>query len=315
MKKIFLPEIRKDYIQDKYVIIAPVRNKRPHDIERPEVYKPDSNQKCVFCPEQIDKEKDLLTIYDDKQKNWLIKVIPNKFPAVSVDYPKAYGIQDIVIETPDHQLELEHLPAEHLAKLLKVYAEMTYEISQNKKIEYILIFKNNGGTAGASITHSHSQIFATHFLPPHLFDKAQKQQAYKLERGNCVYCDVIKQERGGPRWIYEDDNIACFTPYASMHNYEVWIMPKRHLDNITLLNDVERLSFAKMLKHLLKKISFLNLPYNFYFHQIINDEYQHLYLKIKPRGNVWAGVEIGSGLIINPVLPEDAAIYYKEGWK
>jgi UDPglucose--hexose-1-phosphate uridylyltransferase len=315
MKKELLPEIRKDYIQDKYVIIAPIRNKRPHNIERPEQRKPQSHKKCVFCPNQVNKVEDFLTLYGKDKKNWQIKVLPNKFPAVSPDYPKAYGIQNVVIETPDHRLELEQLPIEHLANLFKAYAQRTFEISQNKRIEYILIFKNNGGTAGASITHSHSQIFATQFMPPHLFDKSQKQQAYKLEHGSCIYCDVIKQERKGLRWIYEDDQVVSFTPYASMHNYEVWIMPKRHLDNVTLLNDSERLSFAKILKHLLKKISLLGLPYNFYFHQVINDEDQHLYLKIKPRGNIWAGLEIGSGLIINPMPPEEAAKYYRKGLK
>ena len=87
------------------------------------------------------------------------------------------------------------------------------------------------------------------------------------------------------------------------------------MDNITQLTDEERLSFAKALKHIVKKIGMLGLPYNFYFHQVINDEDQHLYLKIKPRGNIWAGVEIGSGLIINPVTPEDAADFYRKGLK
>ena len=97
-----------------------------------------------------------------------------------------------------------------------------------------------------------------------------------------------------------------------MFNYEIWIMPLRHLDNITDLNKEERKSWAKILKHILKKIGLLNLSYNFYFHQVINDEDQHLYMKIVPRGSVWAGVEIGSGLIINPIEPEEAAKFYKK---
>lgn len=313
MTKKLLPEIRKDYIQDKYVIIASIRKRRPYNLEKPKQEKPVPEKACVFCPPQVNKIKDYLTFYKADKKEWLVKVIPNKYPAVSKDYPKAYGVQDVVIETPDHTLELEDLPVPHIAKILEAYAIRTQEISKDDKIEYILIFKNNGGRAGASIQHAHSQIFATHFLPPHLFDKSQKQQAYKIEKGHCVYCDVINQERSGPRWIHEDGHTVCFTPYASMHHYEVWIMPKRHIDNITLLTSEERLSFAKILKHLVKKIEKLGLPYNYYFHQVINDEYQHLYMKIKPRGNIWAGVEIGSGLIINPVPPEDAAEFYKKG--
>jgi len=310
-----LPEIRKDYIQDKYVIIAPIRKNRPQDIEKIKPERPMLKKECVFCLPQINKIKDYLTINDSGGQGWDVKVIPNKYPAVSIDFPKAYGLQDIVIETPDHTLELEDLSADHIAKILKAYALRTQEISKDKKIEYILIFKNNGGRAGASIQHAHSQIFATAFLPPNLLDKSQKTQAYKLEHGLCIYCEVINKERGGPRWIFEDEHVVCFAPYASMHHYETWIMTKRHTDNITQLTDEERLAFAGILKHIIKKICLLGLPYNFYFHQVINDEDQHLYMKVIPRGNIWAGVEIGSGLIINPIPPEDAAEFYRKGLK
>lgn len=301
-------EIRKDYIQDKYVIIAPRRGVRPHETK--EECKPASvPAPCHFCPEKLDLE---IAVLEVKEKNhWLVKVILNKFPAVSLDNQDAYGIQEVVVETPEHGTHLEDLSDEHVAKLLEVYALRTSAISKDKKIEYILIFKNSGGPAGASIQHAHSQIFATHFLPPHLFDKSQKVQAYKLRTGHCVYCDVIARERKGPRLVFEDAQVIAFTPYASMHNYELWILPKRHLDNVTLLNDTERLSWAAILKRALKKIAALGLPYNFYFHQVIHDEDQHLYMKITPRGSIWAGVEIGSGLIINPVAPEDAAMYYR----
>ena len=304
-------EIRKDYIQDRYVIISPKRGKRPHDVERPEILNPKKDKTCVFCHAQVDKKKDLLTI--GPKQRWHVKVIANDFPAVSLDNPKAYGQQEVVIETPNHILELEDLPHEHLVKILEAYSTRTREISKNKKIEYILTFKNNGGRAGATLNHAHSQIFSTAFLPPHLLDKSQKSLAYKLERGTCVYCDIIKKEKEGPRYVWHDKNIIAFTPYASFHNYEIWIMPFRHLDNITELNKEERLSTARILKKILRQIGHLHLPYNFYFHQIIHDEAQHFYIKVTPRGNVWAGVEIGSGLIINAVSPEQAAKYYQEG--
>ncbi|HBR13227.1 MAG TPA: galactose-1-phosphate uridylyltransferase [Candidatus Komeilibacteria bacterium] len=315
MPKKINPEIRKDYIQDKYVIIAPVRAKRPYNLERPQQKKPAKAKDCIFCPRQVDNVNDRLTLYKKNRQDWWVKIIPNKYPAVGYNYPQAYGCQDVVIETPEHQPELEDLSIAHISKILEAYSSRTSEISRDPKIEYILIFKNNGGKAGASVDHAHSQIFATQFLPPHLIDKSQKQQKYKLKTGHCIYCDVINKEKKGPRWIGEDKDIVCFTPYASMHHYEAWIMPKRHIDNITQLTDSERESFAKFLKHLVKKIGRLGLPYNFYFHQVINDEDQHLYLKIKPRGNIWAGVEIGSGLIINPVTPEAAAAYYSQGLK
>ena len=309
------PEIRKDYIQDKYVIIAPRRGKRPHDVEKTIPTNQLKKSDCVFCPENIKKSgKVLLTVNKTKEKNepWAIKVIANKFPAVSVKNKKAYGQQEVVIETPNHLLETDDLSTKRIAEILNVYAQRTEAISKDKKINYILIFKNDGGPAGASLKHAHSQIFATEFLPPHLRDKSQRVQAYKLKKGTCVYCDVIKKESKSSRLICQDKNIICFCPWAPMHNYEVWLMPKRHIDNITQLTPAERDSFAKAMKKVLKKICELGLPYNYYFHQVIKDEDQHLYVKITPRGSVWAGVEIGSGMIINPVSPEDAAKFYKK---
>jgi len=309
MKK---PEIRKDYIQEKYVIIAPKRGKRPHDTVHPkEAFRKKMVPSCIFCPDNL---KDVPSLYQKGAKDdWQIKVIANKYPAVSKDNKDAYGQQDVVIETPDHTLELEDLSVDSIADLLEAYSERTKEISKDGKIEYILIFKNDGGVAGASLQHSHSQIFATQFLPPHLFDKSQRQQAYKLQHGHCVYCDVIERESKGPRLIYKDENVIAFTPYASIFNYEAWIMPLAHRDNITELTLSERKSFARILKHLLVKIGQLDLPYNFYFHQVINDNDQHLYMKVVPRGSVWAGVEIGSGLIINPIDPDEAAEFYRQG--
>lgn len=303
-------EIRKDYIQEKYVIIAPRRNQRHHDIEQPQVTEKVDSTKCVFCPKNIEDEL-IIHKYDEKVP-WSMLVLKNKFPAVTLENPKAYGLQEVIVEAPDHIAELEDLPEEHIARLLDVYSDRTLSITKNQKIEYILIFKNNGGKAGASIQHAHSQIFATSFLPPHLLDKSQKVQEYKLKHGTCVYCDVIKNEVAGPRFVFKDDYAIAFTPYASIHNYEVWIMPLRHVDNVTVLNHDEQRSFAKILKRVLQKIYKLNLPYNYYFHQVIHDNDQHLYMKITPRGSVWAGVEIGSGVVINPVSPEDAAKYYRE---
>lgn len=303
-------ELRKDYIQDKYVIIAPRREQRPHDVKNPPLSKKQKETVCVFCPQKIDSAPALLTIKNSKNK-WDIKVVANKFPAVTLDNPKAYGTQEVIIETPKHNFELEDLDVKHIKKILDVYAERTKAISKNPKIQYIIIFKNDGGVAGASLQHSHSQIFATDFLPPHIYDKSLKTHSYQIRTGRCVYCDVIEQERKNGRLIWEDKNVIVFTPYASMYNYEVWIMPKRHLDNITDLSHPERLSFATALKNILFSIGYLHLPYNYYFHQVINDSNQHLYLKVVPRGSVWAGVEIGSGVVINPISPEDAAEFYR----
>ena len=300
-------EIRKDYIQEKYVILTPDRAKRPHQHGQIDLKK--AKKICPFCAGNLKKAKKLSVTGNGEGR---ITVIPNKYPAVKKSNPKAYGEHELVIETPNHAKDLEEHSISHISNLLDVYSKRTEEISKDMRIEYILIFKNSGKPAGASLVHPHSQIFATNFIPPHILDKSQKTHEYKIRHGRCVYCDAIKKEIMGPRMVYEDKNVVAFCPWAARHNYEIWIMPKRHIDNVTNLNSRERNSFAKILKLILKKIKKLGLPYNYYFHQVINDEDQHLYMKVIPRGSVWAGIEIGSGVVVNPTTPEKAAKYYRK---
>ncbi len=305
-------EIRKDYVQDKYVIIAPRRAGRPYAAGRSPEPAPAAAGSCPFCPRTALKEKYELIV--GTPRDWRFLVKKNRYSAVSVDDPKAYGVQEVVEETPDHDKHLDELPESAIAELFEVYAQRTRKLSADRRIEYILIFKNDGGPAGASLRHAHSQIFATAFIPPHLLDKSRKVFEYRLRQGTCPYCDIIGKELKGPRRVYADANVAVFTPYASQHNYELWILPRRHLDNVTDLNAAERLSWARALKRALAAVTRLGLPYNYYFHQVVHDTDQHLYMKITPRGSVWAGVEIGSGIVINPVSPEEAARYYRKAF-
>ena len=238
-------------------------------------------------------------------------MIKNIFPIVSTDNPKAYGQQEVIIETPDHDKEMAELPLSHIEKILEVYQKRTHVISQDKKMQYLLIFKNNGGRAGASITHAQSQVFATAFLPPHILDKLTRAQEYKIQMGTCYYCDLIVKSPKTPRFVWEDENVSCFTPYASTYNYEAWIFPKRHVDNISLLTKKEIKSMAKILDKLLEKLHKHNLPYTYYLHQAVHSNDEHFYLRISPRRNVWAGLELGSRLIANSVSPEEAAKFYR----
>lgn len=300
-------EIRKSYLLNKYVIITPGRAKRPRDIKEQTIIK--RSPDCPFCPENIDQKNIVDKISISKEKD--IVSIGNIFPAVTLKNKKAYGTQEVIIETPDHTKELFSLPEKHIEKLLRLYAQRTEDITKNKKIDYILCFKNQGSKAGASIVHAHSQIFATQILPPEISEELKLAQEYRKRKKSCPYCDIIKKEMKSERKIFEDNHVAAFAPYASEYHYEAWVFPKRHLDNITLLNPEEFRSFAKALKKILTKLHKLDLSFNYFLHNVVSDKNQHLYLKIQPRNSIWAGVELGSGLVINSVSPESAAKYYK----
>jgi UDPglucose--hexose-1-phosphate uridylyltransferase len=300
-------EIRINYIHNQAVIIAPSRSRRPHNFEST-VPKVVNKKGCPFCPESIDSQKALVTV---GRKPWQIKVLPNKFPIVSTDNPAVYGRQEVIIETPKHNVELAELDVEQLTTILSIFAQRVRILEKDRRINYVLIFKNNGGKAGASIDHAHSQIFASEFLPTHVLNKLKRAEEYEIRRGVCYYCNLIKTEMNGPRWISKDNLTAAFTPYASSYNYEAWIFPRRHVDNITGLTRTELHSMAQTLKRILERLNSVNIPYNFYLHQVVHYKYEHLYLRICPRRDSWAGLELGSRLIVNTVSPEDAAKFYR----
>lgn len=301
-------EIRKSYLLNKYVIITPGRSKRPRDISEKTIA--ERAKPCPFCSEHIDKKNIIDQI--KAEKNCQVVSLNNLFPAVSLNNKKAYGIQEVIIETPEHSKELAQLPEAQIERVLRMYARRTEEIAKNGRIDYILCFKNQGSKAGASMAHAHSQIFATEILPPEIDEELKQARDYRIKNKTCPYCDIIKKEMKSARRIYGDRHIAAFAPYASEYHYEAWIFTKRHLDNITKLNGDEFKSFAKALKKILLKLHALGLSFNYFLHQAVSDSDQHFYLKIQPRDSIFAGVELGSGLIINSVPPEEAAKYLRK---
>jgi len=301
-------EIRKAYFLNKHVIITPGRAKRPRDVEEQSILK--KSNSCPFCPDKIQKGVILDKINLKNSKKWQAISIPNIFPAVTIDNKKAYGTQEVIIETPKHNKKLGDSPLSHIENILNLYKSRTEKLSKNKELDYILCFKNQGSKAGASIAHAHSQVFATKIVPNDLKEEARLALEYKTKHKKCPYCDIIKKETNSKREIYNDKNIIAFTPYASEFHYEAWIFPKRHLDNITELNKKELHSIAKALKLILSKLNSIDLSFNYFLHNVISNENQHFYIKIQPRDSVWAGVELGSGLVINSVPPEIAAKFY-----
>jgi len=190
-------EIRVDTIHDRFIIIAPGRTKRPHDVSvHREV--PIKSKDCPFCQEtEIMSQPPLHQVGPDKW--WEIKVIKNIYPFLSPDNPKAYGHQEVVIETPHHNKELAECSEPHIVRLLQTYQARTKALSKDKKIKYIIIFKNHGGKAGASLVHAHSQLMASSFVPSHIVNKLGRARKYLIEKGISYYQKLAETEIYGPR--------------------------------------------------------------------------------------------------------------------
>ena len=302
-------EIRKDYITNRYVIIAPGRKKRPHQFSETIITSPEASP---FTTDKIKKERVLDSI--GLAKNRIIS-ISNIFPAVTPNNKKAYGYQEVVVETPDPKFRLADLSTSQIRDVFKMYQRRTKFLLKKPRLNYILCFKNEGSEAGASISHAHSQIFATEIIPLRVVETSERLKAYRIEKGHSMYADIIKKEMKSTRRVFENKEIAVFCPYASAYENEIWIVSKREMNDITKLNDAELNAISKALKKILQPLKEMNAPYNYFFHSLKNASPERICLRIQPRAHIWSGVELDSSMTVNWVAPEEAAKMYRKNFK
>lgn len=326
-----MSEFRQDIVSKHWVLFAPNRGIRPEDFPNrsatldPKTL-PEVDKSCVFCP---GKEAANLEIASyPKGKNWKIRVISNKYEALghrggrerSDFYIVREGIGDHeVIITRPHNVLTAFLPDELMDLNLKVYQERMRALSQHPEVQYVHVIQNYGRDGGASITHPHSQVFATPFVPDHLHDEVSGSFAYFEYQGACIYCEMIYKElQDQERIVIDHDDFLVFAPFASRVPYALRIIPKTHRASFIDMSDKERQSLALLLKQVLQRLyNKLNNPaYNFYIHTLpvshslytrYDERSYHWHLEILPRLNVWGGFELGSDVYVNTVLPEVAA--------
>lgn len=300
-------QIRKHYFLDQYVVIAPKRGLRPDSFGA----KSSGHKLETPTSQPIEKDPTIMAVAGSDGK-WAVKVIGNKFPALSLDNPKAYGKQEVIIETPEHNLEFSELNVEQILRVFTAYSDRITNLSKLSGIRYVSVFKNDGPAAGASIAHAHSQVIALPLVPPDLEAEADAADNYFDEHQHCPYCDLLTWElEKKVRVVYEDKSIVVITPYASRYLFETWIIPKRHTGNFVELKRDEYHSIATILKNLTTKLDSIKISYNFFLQNSLQERDHHFVLKLKPRPNVWAGLELGTGIILNPVSPEFAVLWYK----
>lgn len=303
-----LPEIRRHYFLPQYVVIAPNRLRRPHyalqtgrDVTSP--------KECHFCPGN-EEPAEISRLEEDGK--WQLRVIPNKFPAFAPDHPKAFGYQEIVVETPNHAEEMGSFDLTHLKAVIDAYAERTSWLEAKPGVRFVLVFKNEGEASGASMSHAHSQIYAIPFVPPDLQEEARALKARRQGGVGCLYCEILAKERQGPRLIWENEHMTAFTPYAAQAPYEVWVLPRIHRRGLGELSGAERMSLAWIMKLTLARLEEEGISYNYYIHNSLPEDDHHMHLKIIPRLTTWGGFELGSGVVINPVAPEESPRFYRE---
>lgn len=339
-----MPELRHDPIQKRWVIIATERGRRPSDFlvqnEKPQM------SFCPFCAGNEDKTPPEIWAIrpNGKEPNspgWDVRVVANKFPALVIegdlnrkgigiyDQMNGVGAHEVIIEGPDHDTDLGDQTVEHMAKILKAYRERLADLERDLRFRYVLIFKNYGLIAGASLGHPHTQIIATPITPRTVSMELDSAREHYAIKERCLFCDIINQElEQDKRIVSTEEGYLVLAPFASRFPFELLVIPIEHHHDFGQLSDVDLDRLAIVLRKTLLRLKHAlnDPPYNFVVHtspnmlargrrpghwQTLPYDY-HWHIEIMPRLTRMAGFEWGTGFYINPTPPEDAARYMRE---
>ncbi|MEM4703735.1 MAG: galactose-1-phosphate uridylyltransferase [Candidatus Bathyarchaeia archaeon] len=331
-------EVRRDYLLDRWVVIATSRGRRPTDFSKARSEQEKTNA-CPLCPgnEHMTPPATLVYLKSGKgfsktkdengfrHKDWLVRCIPNLYPAFTPpqkrvsrkqastgNFALAVGHHEVLVESPDHKEHPADARVSQLTLVLNAYVDRLRELSAKSYVRYVSIFRNHGLEAGASLSHAHSQLIATPTVPRTVAEELEASRKYWKQKKKCVFCNIIEKESAGPRLVLDSKDFVVFTPYASVHPMEFWIFPKKHSATLLSLPPKSLKVLAETMKKCLHGLKTLvnNPPYNYGFHQAVDKSaasHYHWHLEVYPKLAIWAGFEKSTGMYINTVTPEVAA--------
>ncbi len=329
-----MPELRKDPIVGRWVIITTERGKRPSDFLVSHEKK--TGGFCPFCQgNEYTTPKEIIAFRAEGSKpnesGWSLRVVPNKFPALQIegdlskegrgmyDAMNGIGAHEVIIETPQHDQTLSTLPARNVEDVLWAFRERILDLKKDLRFKYILVFKNHGLAAGATLEHSHSQLIALPVVPKRVREEVEGARRYFNYKERCVFCDLVRQElEEKKRLINENADFITISPFAPRFPFETWIVPKVHSSYFEEAPKHQYESLGRILQDTLKRMdSVLEEPaYNFIIHtsplREDHGEHYHWHIELMPKLTRVAGFEWGSGFYINPTPPEEAAKFMRE---
>jgi UDPglucose--hexose-1-phosphate uridylyltransferase len=235
---------------------------------------------------------------------------PNRWPALS----PPNGVSEVVLFSPEHDASLATLPLEQVVRVVDLWAERTQELLARDDVEYVLVFENRGAEVGATIQHPHGQIYGYPFVPP-----VPEREAAVARKDGCAVCAEITSEvADGTRVVAKHGDWVAYVPHASGYPYGLRIAPRQHIPSLPELDHASRTDLARVLRDALGRYDRLwgvTFPYLLWFHQAPatgGDEW-HVHAHTAPPlrspgvARFVASGELGSGMLQNPVAPEEAA--------
>ena len=338
-----MPELRKDPVLSRWVIISTERGNRPQ-IYRDDQPQPSDSKFCPFCPgnEYMTPPElySAASAVETGGNGWRrLRVVPNKFPVLRIegalerrgmglyDRMNGVGAHEVVIETDEHIQPPRLQSEENLAAVFAAFRQRTLDLYRDERFEYIMIFKNHGMRAGASLDHPHSQLVALPIVPKRVMEELEGALAHWNEKKRCIFTDIIDQDAMiHVRMVYENERFAVFCPYASLVPFETWIVPKRQQAAFRTCGDDDIKALAEAMRVLLSKYCKAlgdNFDYNYIIHTIPSDRWcrenmplahsaYQWHIEFYPKLTKTAGFEWGTEFYINHTLPEDAAKFLRE---
>lgn len=330
-----MPQLRKDPIVGRWVIISTERAKRPRDYELSHV-KSEEGAFCPFCPGNESSTPPEVMAYREQDSapnspGWHLRVIPNKFPALMIeggldregegvyDLMNGVGAHEVIIESPHHHKSFSELDGEEMERVIWSFRDRIIDLKRDSRFRYILVFKNRGAAAGASLEHTHCQLIALPIVPKTVKEELIGSRDYYQLKERCIFCDIARQElRDGSRVVLENEHMLVICPYAPKFPFEMWILPKNHNSFFEDSEEKELKGLAQAMSLVFRKLdkALNNPPYNFILHTSpINDKsttYYHWHFEVMPTLTKVAGFEWGSGFYINHTPPENSAEFLRE---
>lgn len=335
-------------VPSESVLVATARSMRPRKAEEPAPRDTRTRvDTCPFCrgnehmtPPEITRAP--------PTGDWQLRIVENLYPVLGDERSApgmvfglqqaidGYGRHEVIIDNPGHGVAIHEMDVSHLGRLFELYRDRMAELyALDERLRYVLVFKNFGPAAGASMAHTHSQMIATPVVPQNVHDEVENSAAHYGKHHRCIFCSLIDEALTFEATIYERDtgqvlrriNVGQYVvergerfiaikPFASRYEWEVHILPLEHSSDFLRLTDTDAQDMARVLQRTMARLDAVigGAQYNYFLHtrprmeshpQI--DASYHWHLEICPRTSIPTGFELGSGLFVNTISPEEAA--------
>lgn len=329
-----MPELRQNLATKEWVIIASERSHRPQEFvekARRLTHERDAHSaSCPFCPGNEHETPGELLRWPGEGP-WKLRVFSNRYPALNANGARVYcnegvqrklsgvGAHEVLVETTHHNVTPALQTPEGLARTLKAFQTRGRELQLDSRIEYVSYFKNHGPAAGASLEHAHCQILGLPMVPHRIRNRIEELRRTIDDEGGCPLCAMLElEETQGERLVAVNECFVAFVLYAAFSPFHMWILPRRHGPTFLDQTPGELMALARIMREVLSRIYVgLNDPdFNWLIHSAprrdSSSAYLHWYVSLIPRVTKQAGFELGSGMSINPALPEESARFLRE---